>query len=170
MDLICSQVYLLIIQMIIFRAPYRYKDCLSVFPVYRNSHCKDEMVMRLSYLYNENPYTGRVYLYNGNFQTDKAASLYWDGPQGSDSIQRWWCLTNIGNPIVEIRRPSDRLISTIGIPILVRWHLYIESASGIHWVIPYDIFHDYTWCLMITLWHQGNLQVMFVPVTVKQSC
>ena len=33
----------------------------------------------------------------------------------------------IGNPIVEIRRSYDRLISTTGFPILVR-HLYIESG------------------------------------------
>ena len=38
-------------------------------------------------------------------------------------------LTSIGNPIVEIRRSDDRLISTMGFPILVRWHLYIESGS-----------------------------------------
>ena len=37
-------------------------------------------------------------------------------------------LTSIGNPIVEIRRSYDRLISTMGFPILVRWHLYIESG------------------------------------------
>ena len=29
---------------------------------------------------------------------------------------------------MEIRRSYDRLISTMGFPILVRWHLYIESA------------------------------------------
>ena len=47
--------------------------------------------------------------------------------QGADSIKR--CnLTSIGNPIVEIRRSYDRLISTMGLPILVRWHLYIESG------------------------------------------
>ena len=37
-------------------------------------------------------------------------------------------LTSIGNPIVEIRRSYDRLISTMGFPILVRWHLHIESG------------------------------------------
>ena len=31
-------------------------------------------------------------------------------------------------PIVEIRRSYDRLISTMKFPILVRWHLYIESG------------------------------------------
>ena len=36
-------------------------------------------------------------------------------------------ITSIGNPIVEIRRSYDRLISTMGFPILVRQHLYIES-------------------------------------------
>ena len=45
---------------------------------------------------------------------------------GPDSI--WRChLTSIGNLIMEIRRSYDRLISTMGFPILVRWHLYIES-------------------------------------------
>ena len=49
--------------------------------------------------------------------------------QGPDSIQR--CnLTSIGNLIVEIRRSYDRLIPTMGFPILVRWHLYIESGPS----------------------------------------
>ena len=56
---------------------------------------------------------------------------YW--PSGCwDQYPRWLkkkChLTSISNPIVEIRRSYDRLISTMGIPILVRWHLYIESC------------------------------------------
>ena len=46
---------------------------------------------------------------------------------GADSITRCH-LTSIGNPIVEIRRSYDRLISTMGFPILVRWHLVIESG------------------------------------------
>ena len=48
--------------------------------------------------------------------------------QGGDSIKRCH-LTSIGNPTVEIRRSYDRLISTMGFPILVRWHFYIESGS-----------------------------------------
>ena len=47
--------------------------------------------------------------------------------QGADSIKRYH-LTSIWNPIVEIRRSYDRLISTMGFPILVRWHFYIESG------------------------------------------
>ena len=35
---------------------------------------------------------------------------------------------SIGNPIVEIRQCYYSLISTMGFPILVRWHLYIESG------------------------------------------
>ena len=31
---------------------------------------------------------------------------------------------------MEIRRSYDRLISTIGFPILVRWHLYIEQGPS----------------------------------------
>ena len=46
---------------------------------------------------------------------------------GPDSI-RICHLTSIGNPIVEIRRSYDRLISTMGFPIPVIWHLYIESG------------------------------------------
>ena len=53
---------------------------------------------------------------------------------GLDSIWRWH-LTSIGNPIVEIRRSYERLISTMGFPILVRWQLYIESGPWWHQVI-----------------------------------
>ena len=35
---------------------------------------------------------------------------------------------SIGNPILEIRRSYDRLISTMSFPILVRRHLYIEPG------------------------------------------
>ena len=52
---------------------------------------------------------------------------------GSDKIQRSH-LTSIWNPIVEIRRSYDRHISTMGFPILVRQHLYIES-------VPWSLFH-----------------------------
>ena len=49
----------------------------------------------------------------------------WQRPS-PDSV--WRChLTSIRNPIVEIRRSYDRLISTMGFLILVR-HLYIESG------------------------------------------
>ena len=50
--------------------------------------------------------------------------------KGPDSIQRWH-LTSIGSPIVEIRRSYGRLIYTMGFPILVRWHLYIESGPSL---------------------------------------
>ena len=35
---------------------------------------------------------------------------------------------------MEIRRSYDRLISKMGFPMLVRWHLYIESAPRPQWV------------------------------------
>ena len=58
--------------------------------------------------------------------------------QGPDSILL--CrLTSIGNSIVEIRRSYDRLISTMGFPILVRKHLYIESGPR---SCPVYIFHN----------------------------
>ena len=49
------------------------------------------------------------------------------GNPGADPT--WRChLASIENPIVEIRRSHDRLISTMRFPILVRWHLYSESG------------------------------------------
>ena len=62
---------------------------------------------------------------------------------GPDSIKKCH-LTSIGNPIVEIRRSYDRLISTMGFPIPVRRHLYIESGprsntpENIITIDPYD--------------------------------
>ena len=54
-------------------------------------------------------------------------------------------LTNIGNPIVEIRRSYDRLISTMGFPILVYWiksqvsycwqHMLVVTSCSCLWVI-----------------------------------
>ena len=53
-----------------------------------------------------------------------------------DSV--WRChLTSLGNPTVEIRRSYDRLISTMGFPILVRLHLYIDSRP---WT-PFKTIH-----------------------------
>ena len=49
---------------------------------------------------------------------------------GPNSIQICH-LTSIGNPNVDIRRSYYRLISTMGSPIPVRRHLYIESGPGI---------------------------------------
>ena len=63
--------------------------------------------------------------------------------QGADSIQIWH-LTSIGNPIVEIRRSYDRLISTMGFPKLVRWHLYIES--GPRWFESLALLPDRLFC------------------------
>ena len=36
----------------------------------------------------------------------------------------------MGIPMLKIRQPQDHLISNMGIPILVRWHLYIEMPPG----------------------------------------
>ena len=55
---------------------------------------------------------------------------------GPDSIWRC-CLTSIGNSIVEIRRSYDCLISIMGFPILVRWHLYIESGPWTYQTFKY---------------------------------
>ena len=64
--------------------------------------------------------------------------------QGPDSILRWH-LTSIGKPIVEIRRSYDRLIPTMGFPILIRWHLNIESGPWCHQVISCHGFGCVKW-------------------------
>ena len=58
---------------------------------------------------------------------EKSTTFQYIKEPGADSIKRCH-LTSIGNPIVKIRRFYDRLISTMGFPILVRWHFYIESG------------------------------------------
>ena len=50
----------------------------TVFPEYRDSHYKDEMVDRPSYFYNEKTYS------------DKTTSLYWDGPQVNLCATKMW--------------------------------------------------------------------------------
>ena len=59
--------------------------------------------------------------------------------QGAESI--WRChFTSKRNPIVEIRRSYDHLISTMGFPILVRWHLYIESWPWYPMSYPHQLW------------------------------
>ena len=53
---------------------------------------------------------------------------------------------------MEIRRSYDRLISTMGFPILVRWHLYIESKPRTTWLISFEneLFKmDYSSCHLL---------------------
>ena len=85
---------------------------------------------------------------------------YWFGTDvgssglGPDSIWRWH-LTSIGNSIVEIRRSYDRLISTMGFPILVRSHLYIESGP---WLKSSAIIILHPACLdksLSLVWHSA---------------
>ena len=63
-------------------------------------------------------------LFQADVKGNIKATHYWAPIQYKDDI----LLVSIGNPIVEIRRSYDRLISTMGFPIPVRRHLYIESG------------------------------------------
>ena len=58
-----------------------------------------------------------VYIYIDGLEQDCSNSIA--NALEADSIKRCH-LTSIGNPIVEIRRSYDHLISTMGFPILVR--------------------------------------------------
>ena len=55
----------------------------------------------------------------------------WASPQYKDRLSQV-----LGIPMLKIRRSWDRLIFNMGIPILVRRHLYIETVP----VSPYRIF------------------------------
>ena len=83
-------------------------------------------VRNCSYLTGKNNDNVWVFGDKVNF-TVRSPLLSLPNSLGPDSIKRCH-LTSIGNPIVEIRRSHDRLISTMGFPILVRRHLYIESG------------------------------------------
>ena len=68
--------------------------------------------------------------------------------------------TSIGNPIVVIRRSKDRLISTMGFPILVRWHLYTESPS---WIQLHNWQKSWRNLTMKWLWwfHKNAYEILF---------
>ena len=51
---------------------------------------------------------------------------------------------------MEIRRSYDRLTSTMGFPILVRWHLYIESGPRALFSVRYQNTY-------MTLWLKNEL-------------
>ena len=81
------------------------------------------------------------------------------------------CLTRIGNFIVEIRQSYDRLFSTMGFPILVRWHLHIESGpwarflshilSQVSWQVTWPRLRPQvtcgTFCLSFFKWLHKSL-------------
>ena len=67
------------------------------------------------------------------------------------------CLTSIGIPIAEIRQSDNHLISTIGFPILVRWHFYTESGARSSW---YWLWNKRTICLS---WGKIGLPAQWAP-------
>ena len=106
----------------------------------------------------------------------KAGMLYWYWHQefqflvnkglGVDSIKRFH-LTSMWNPIVEIRRSYDRLISTMGFPILVRRHLYIELGprrlfTCRRGVLLLDCWTADSHSLWVLCWSKGEAHKSFV--------
>ena len=76
----------------------------------------------------------RVPLFSGSWPQHFQNILYMYSPSGPwfKIKMSYYQFTSIGNPIVEIRWSYD-LIPTMGFPILVRWHLYIESEPCTSW-------------------------------------
>ena len=84
---------------------------------------------------------------------------------GLDSLYRWR-LTSVGNPIVEIRRSYDRLISTMGFPILVRRQLYIESGPWYHCCMSQHVSHTAQMHLHISA--RGFLKILTTSLSAFQ--
>ena len=99
---------------------------------------------------------------------------YGDIDLGADSIKRCH-LTCIGNPIVEIRRSYDRLFSTMGFPILVRCHLYIESVPWVNNALSNAMLHDVINTLreqMLSYHHYGPVTFIwgqFCQIYIRQK-
>ena len=88
------------------------------------------------------------------------------GNLGPDSVWRY-CLTSIWNPIVEKRQLQDHLISTMGIPILVIWHLYIESAPCLFQLNQWDIQGIH--CLFLTKLQNFSPNFFITPQPLSQK-
>ena len=85
--------------------------------------------IRPSCLFNGNSYSGKTHLYIEltpcHFMVIVAMALMCiPGASFNMSMSSY----QYRNPIVEIRWSYDHLISKMGFPILVRWHLYVELA------------------------------------------
>ena len=68
----------------------------------------------------------------------------WSGCQGPVSIQRP-SFPGMGISMLKIRQSQDRLIFSMGIPRLVRQHLYIETALRFTSAAPESICHPLLW-------------------------
>ena len=67
------------------------------------------------------------------------------------------CSMNKSSNIVEIRQSYDRLISTMGFPILVRYHLYIESGPRSCYS---TVQHSTIWYITHKKWTHYNDVIM----------
>ena len=94
---------------------------------YRKSHCRDKTILRSSYLHNGISYTGYSWILDTPILILRSSYLH----NGISYIGYSWIL---------LYWSYDRLISTMGFPILVRCHLYIESAPCLPWHIPLQLF------------------------------
>ena len=63
----------------------------------------------------------------------KTSGLY-DNPHRTSSILGCG-LTSIGNDVMEMKQSWDQLISMIWFPVLIGWHHYIETSTGLYFNI-----------------------------------
>ena len=85
------------------------------------------------------------------------------------------CLTNIGIPILKIKRSHDRLILNMGVPIPVRRSLYWHGAEVAIQVVLYEFKHDvYPTLQLSCLWalwhfHSGYYNDTSTPASIMSS-
>ena len=131
-----------------------------------NVHESQQLERKLPRIFKTVGQISRIFKVNRHIHEDLGSWCH----QGGGSIKRWH-LTSIGNPIVEIGRSYDRLISTMWFPILVRWRLYIESgprlsvniilAIGDEWVIFGDE-EIFCWPVPPQCWGNANVVLCFL--------
>ena len=125
---------------------------------YRKSHCGDKTVL--------SPQCDILYWYDGIFILNQprgfstsllpCGELYWMITVYGPSQQLWTCVSKAGLcfniktvfpvkgiPVIKMTLSWDRLVFIIGISMLVRWHLDIETAPGIKtWLSNYISQHS----------------------------
>ena len=113
----------------------QFKDHLSW---YRDSHYKDNMAMRLSYLYNDHPYI------------DKTEYLYWWPSEPHFNMK-----TALPGRVIANTQIRDYLYLMIRVPLLVRKHLDYS-------IMAYLIWRDFT----IAWYSPTNKNILHIPLEI----
>ena len=123
----------------VHQGPSQYKDCLSW---YRDSYYKVEMVVRPSYLYDGNPYTG------------KTVSLYWDALR-----RHLWCVNIVAKSVSwgSVSIPSMWLLKLI--TPWTKWPPFWQTTLS----------NEFSWMKMVEFWFKFHWNLFpWVQLTIGQ--